>query len=96
LILWVAVLTTKKIKKSIQISELFTFQMLEATACCRTAVNRNTLSRHLELKVQKWSRTPMTSYFIVSKNVATWLQIQRVGPIITILYYNTDYKINAG
>jgi hypothetical protein len=39
--LWVAVLTIKRIIKSIQIPELFTIQMLKAAAWCRTAVNQN-------------------------------------------------------
>jgi hypothetical protein len=42
----------EKINKSIQISELFTFQMSEAAACSRITVNQNSRSRYLDLKVQ--------------------------------------------
>jgi hypothetical protein len=86
LVLWVAVLTTEKRNQIIQILELFTFQMSKVAALYRTAVNQNTSSRRMKCG----SRTLMTSYFIPSKNDATWLQKQVLDRLYTIFLYNNE------
>jgi hypothetical protein len=65
LALCVDILTTKKINKSTQISELFKFQISEASACyylllsLYTAVNQNTLShqwRHISFYLKNFAK----------------------------------------
>jgi hypothetical protein len=60
--------------------------------CCKS---KHLIKVRIELKVQKWSPIPMTSCFILSQTVATWLQIQVLDRLYLFILYNITPTQNS-